>query len=214
MELAAVYPWSMTQAERPLIAGAALDLDASDVARFQRGNEEVFEDLVRRREREVYQVAWRLLGDPEDAREAAQESFLRAFRSLKRFRGEATFRTWIIGITINVCRNRAAAAEEKVRRRSRSTEPQEEDDPPEGLPVVDGAPGPERQVYGGELKEALGRALLALPAEHREILVLREVQGLEYEQLAAALDLPVGTVKSRLCRARQALRELLQGVWP
>jgi len=214
MELVAVYPWPMTQAERPLSAGAPADLDASDVARFQRGQEEAFEALVQRREREVYQVAWRLLGDPEDAREAVQESFLRAFRSLKKFRGEATFRTWVIGIAINVCRNRVATAEEKVRRRSRSTEPQEEDDPPEGLAVVDGAPGPERQVYGAELKEALGRALLTLPTEHREILVLREVQGLEYEELAAALDLPVGTVKSRLCRARQALRELLQGVWP
>lgn len=214
MELVAVYPWRMTQAERPLSVGAPADLDASDVALFQRGQDGAFEALVRRREREVYQVAWRLLGDPEDAREAAQESFLRAFRALRKFRGEASFRTWIIGITINVCRNRAAAAEEKVRRRSRSTEPQEEDDPPEGLPVVDGAPGPERQVYGGELKEALGRALMALPSEHREILVLREVQGLEYEELADALSLPVGTVKSRLCRARQALRELLEGVWP
>lgn len=214
MELTAFYPWRMTALERQPTAAAATDTDADDVARFQAGDSSAFDSLVRRREREVYQVAWRTLGDPEDAKEAAQETFLRAFRALGRFRGEATFRTWVIGIAINVCRNRAAMAEEKVRRRSRSTEPDDPDDPAEGFPVADPAPGPERAALGGELKEALGKALLALPREHREILVLREVQGMEYEELAAALEVPVGTVKSRLCRARQALREHLQGVWP
>ena len=191
------------------------DPDAMDVSRFQEGDEVAFEELVRRREREVYQVAYRLLGDREDAQEAVQEAFLIAFRSLKGFRGDAAFRTWLVGITINVCRNRAAKAEEKVRRRSLPADPAPADgETPGPLPLRDPAPGPDQRLLGDELRRALDRALALLAPEHREIVVLREVQGMEYEELAAALGCPVGTVKSRLCRARQALREVLEGVWP
>lgn len=214
MELAQGYPWLMREPAEARGALPVSDPDARDIQRFREGDDSAFEALVKRREREISQVAWRSLGDPEDAREAAQETFLRAYRALPKFRGEASFRTWLTGIALNVCRNRAAAAEERVRRHSQSTDCGEEEEAPAAPALPDPSPSPESRALGGELKEALGRALLALSAEHREILVLREIQGMDYDEMAVVLGLPVGTVKSRLGRARQALREHLRGVWP
>ena len=210
------YPCDM---ETPPGAGNATvgnwDLDSGDVARFQAGDADAFESLVSRREREVYLVAYRLLGSKDDALDAVQETFLRAFRGLGRFRGEATFRTWITGIAINVCRNKLASAQARVADRllPLRTEDRSEGDPLE-LPLASPSPGPEEAAYGGELRRALEAGLRSISGEHREILVMREIQGLDYDELAAVLSCPVGTVKSRLARARQALREALKGIWP
>jgi RNA polymerase sigma-70 factor (ECF subfamily) len=121
----------------------------------------------------------------------------------------------VTGIALNVCRNKLASAAERQRRRSISLV---SDDPETGEPrVVDPAdpqPGPDSVALAGELREALARALAALAPEQREILLLREMEGLEYEDLARTLGCAVGTVKSRLCRARAALRAALEGIWP
>ncbi len=190
------------------------DADAAEVAKFQEGDEAAFEELVRRHEREAYQCAYRVLGNADDAQEAVQEAFLRAFRGLKAFRGDAAFKTWLTGIVINVCRNYAMKAEEKLKRLCVSADRsgQDEGDPPP--PVNDPSPGPEQIALGSELGRAVEAALWKVGAEHREVLVLREIQGMDYDELAGALGCPVGTVKSRLCRARRALREALLGVWP
>lgn len=191
------------------------DADSGDVERFKAGDEDAFESLVTRREREVYQVALRLLGTPDDAQEAVQETFLRVYRSLKAFREDATFRTWVMGIVINVCRTRLTSAAERDRRKTTSlTVAEPEEIHPREIPLPDRSPSPESLALGGELRAALHAALLSLAPDHREVLVLREIQELEYDDLAKALSCPVGTVKSRLCRARQALREALEGIWP
>ncbi len=209
------YPSAMRAWGAPARRLIASDPDSADVARFQDGDEAAFETLVRRHEREAYRAAYRLLGNQDDAQEAVQEAFLRAFRSLRAFRGEAAFKTWLTGIVINVCRNHAAKAEENVRRRSVPVDCNEDDNgAPEPPPIRDAAPGPEQSALGSELRMAIVAALGKVGVEHREVLVLREIQGMEYEELAAALNCPVGTVKSRLCRARRALREMLDGVWP
>ncbi len=209
------YPCGMRAWGAPTRLLKASDADSDAVSRFQDGDESAFEDLVFRHEREAYQAAYRILGNSEDAQEAVQESFLRAFRALKAFRGEAAFKTWLTGIVINVCRNQAAKAEEKLRRLSISTDCGEDDDGVPRTPAInDPGPGPEQSAFGSELHKAVEAALGKVGAEHREVLVLREIQGMEYEELAAALNCPVGTVKSRLCRARRALREALLGVWP
>jgi RNA polymerase sigma-70 factor, ECF subfamily len=196
-------------------APVRVDADASEVRAAAAGDEAAFETLVCRHERALYHLAVHLLRDREDALEAVQDAFLRAYRALPRFRGEATFRTWLTGIAINVCRNRLAGAEAQRRRRTHSLLQR---DPVSGeevtLPLVDPAPDPEGRARGSQVRQALERALGALSREHREILLLREMSGLEYEELASVLGCALGTVKSRIARARAALREGLEGVWP
>lgn len=196
-----------------LVARETLDPETAAVRRFQAGEEAAFEELVSRREAEVYRLALRMLGDAEDALEATQDVFLRAYRALGRFRGEAAFRTWLFGIALNVCRSRLASRELKQRRRNVPLQPEHADGEGE-LDLPAPGPDPERAAQGAELGAALERALASLSPEHREILLLRELQGLEYEELASTLACAVGTVKSRLARARGALREAMEAVWP
>jgi RNA polymerase sigma-70 factor, ECF subfamily len=197
-----------------LRAPAVADPDAAEVARARAGDEAAFETLVSRHEDALYRLARRMLGREEDAVDAVQETFLRVFRALPRFRGEARFRTWVFGITLNVCRNQLASAAQRMSRRSASLDAQ---DPETGKPVVrepaDPAPTPERAAAGAELRQAVARALAALAPEYREAFLLREMEGLDYEELATMLRCPVGTVKSRLNRARAALRQSLVGGW-
>jgi RNA polymerase sigma factor (sigma-70 family) len=190
------------------------DPDAGAVARCKAGDEAAFEALVARHEGELYRLCLRLLGNRDDAIEATQETFLRIVRALPRFRGEAAFRTWAWGIALNVCRNRVKTVAARIAARSESFERESSEGEPVALPIPDAAPNPEARAYGSELRHALQRALVALSVDHREILVLREIEGLDYDALAELLGCAEGTVKSRLARARAALREALAGVWP
>ncbi len=189
------------------------DDEAALVGRARGGDEAAFEELVRRHEGEVFRLCRRLLGNREDALDAAQDTFVRVFRALPRFRGEASFRTWVYGIALNVCRNALASAPRRAAARS---VPLDADPVEGGAPVSldDGRASPERVAYGRQLGRALEEALAALSPDHREVIVLREVEGLEYEEMAAVLGCRPGTVKSRLARARAALLERLAGVWP
>jgi RNA polymerase sigma-70 factor (ECF subfamily) len=179
------------------------------------GDESAFEALVRSHQRGVYNLAYRLLGNREDALDAAQDTFLRCYRALPRFRGDAAFRTWLLGIAINVCRTRLTGA---ARRQQHRTQDLTRTDPRTGervpLDLPDPGPGPESAAHAGELRGALARALAGLSPDHREVLLLREVGELEYDEVAAALGCALGTVKSRIARARAALRLALEEVWP
>lgn len=203
-------PW-----RRARVAPPGSDPDAPDVVRALAGDEAGFETLVRRHEREMYSLAYRMLHDREEALEAAQDTFLRAFRALPTFRGDAAFRTWLFGIALNVCRNRLARG---LKRQRATAVPLVQDDPISGevvaLPLADPAPDPEAAAGKSELRRAIMAALQGISPEHREIILLREVHGFDYDALAAALGCPAGTVKSRLARARAALRVKLEGVWP
>jgi len=210
------YPLGVLSWVRPARGAAAGDdPDAADVARARAGDEAAFERLVARHEAALYRLAWRMLGRREEALDAVQETFLRIFRGLASFRGDAAFRTWATGIVINVCRNRLAGAETRAARRSRPLDAGGRNGgESRELPLPDPAPGPEAAARGAELRRALGRALAELTPEHREVLLLCEMQGLSYEEAAAALGCRLGTVRSRLARARGALRERLEGIWP
>ena len=191
------------------------DPDRAAVARAATGDESAFEELVRRHERTVYNLAFRQLGSREDALEAAQDAFVRCYRALPRFRGEATFRTWLVGIAINVCRSRLAGADRRQRRLTQDlTQPDTATGERVPLQLADPAPDPESVARGGEIRVALERGLAALAPQHREVLLLREMSGLEYEEVAVALGCALGTVKSRIARARAALRQALEEVWP
>ncbi len=210
------YPLAVLSWVRPAPRAAVDDPDRVEVTAARAGDEAAFERLVARHEGTLYRLARRLLGDEEEALDAVQETFLRIYRGLGAFRGEARFRTWATGIAIHVCRNRLASASARAARRSVPLAGGEEEDPSSRFEreLADPAPGPEAAARGSELRRAVSRALARLTPEHREVLLLCEMQGLSYEEAAAALGCRLGTVRSRLARARRALRQHLEGIWP
>ena len=166
------------------------------------GDEAAFEELVRLHEKKVYNLAFRMCGNPEDAADAAQEAFLAAWKGLPNFRGEAGFSTWLYRLTSN-------AAIDRLRRTRRQREEASLDDEALRLDAVDGAPSPQARAEGRELREAVLSGLAQLSDDHRQALTLRELQELSYEEIAAVLEVDLGTVKSRISRARGALRKIL-----
>jgi RNA polymerase sigma-70 factor (ECF subfamily) len=207
------------------LEGAA-DVAASAEARFVPSAEEqflerlragdafAFNRLVEERHGDIYALLYRLTEDPEEARDLTQETFLQAFRHLASFRGDADLRTWLYRIAVNQARNRWRWWKRRRRDRTVSLDApvSEEIDAPLSAGLVDGGVlDPERQALAREREEALHAALKSLSRPYREVIVLRDIEGLSYEEVAAALDLNVGTVKSRLNRGRTELRRRLEG---
>jgi RNA polymerase sigma factor (sigma-70 family) len=189
------------------------------VERCRQGDAQAFARLVALHEGMVFNLAARLTGDPEEARDIAQEVFLQVYRTLGRFEGRSSLKTWIYRIVVNRCHNRQRWW--RRRRRSRSRPIEELTVREEARLAASGDPGasPYEQVRQRETARLVQAALLSLSFHHRAILLLRQVEGLSCEAIAAALSLPEGTVKSRLARAREALRRsLLERVgedgWP
>jgi RNA polymerase sigma-70 factor (ECF subfamily) len=155
----------------------------------------------------VFGLAARLLGDPEEARDLSQEVFLQVYRKLGRFEGRSSLRTWIYRIVVNQCRNRRRWWRRRWRERSCTLEALSASDETR-LFSTDEADAFE-ELARRERARGVQQALLALSFDHRAILLLREVEGLSCEEIAASLGLAQGTVKSRLARARESLRRLL-----
>lgn len=157
------------------------------------GDGGAFEELVRRHERRTYNLAYRMLGRPEDARDATQDAFVSAYRRLPDFRFQAAFGTWLHRIAVNACYDML---------RKRGREPEAAEIPEVESPVADPA---DRAADVADVQAAL----LTVAPEFRAVLIMCDVQDLAYEQVAASLEVPVGTVKSRLHRGRVALAEAL-----
>jgi len=160
--------------------------------------------LVTDHQRMVFQLALHLLGDPQEAQDLAQEVFLKVFRTLPQFRGQSTLRTWIYRIVVNQASNR----QRWWRRRKKSQQVAlEEHAATHGeLPEVRNFAMPDRVLQQREVAGRVWGALDALPFDQRAVIVLREIDGLSYEEIATSLNVAVGTVKSRLARARESLR--------
>lgn len=183
------------------------DREAALVQRCAAGDESASAELVAEHQRTVVQLASNLLGDREEALDLSQEVFLRVFRTIHRFRGQSSLRTWIYRIAVNQARNRHRF----WRRRHRADQVSLDQHVAMHGDVFSGlGPTPERVLAQKELAERLRVALNRLPFDQRTAIVLREVDGLSYEEIAYSLQLAVGTVKSRLTRARQALRAELR----
>ena len=179
------------------------DREAALVQRCAVGDESASAELVAEHQRTVVQLATNLLGDREEALDLSQEVFLRVFRTIHRFRGQSALRTWIYRIVVNQARNRHRF----WRRRHRDEQTSLDQHVAVHGDVLRGTePAPDRVLAQKELAAQLQRALERLPFEQRTAIVLREVDGLSYEEIAFSLKLAVGTVKSRLTRARRALR--------
>jgi RNA polymerase sigma-70 factor (ECF subfamily) len=189
------------------------DPDREAVQAFRDGDPGAFDLLVLRHQDRIFRLACRLVGDPESALDAAQETFVKAWRALDRFEGAARFSTWLTRIAINQCRN-----ELRRRRTVKHTRPLSLDASRPGSEVTIretlAADGPDAWEVerGREVGAACRQALTQLDPEAREILMLREVEDLSYEDMAEVLDVAVGTIRSRLHRARRELRRRMAGV--
>ena len=178
------------------------ELQLIDAARG--GDQEAFGELVRLYEKRVFALTMRMCKNPDDAAEAAQEAFLSAWQSLAFFRGESSFSTWLYRLASNACvdllrregRHKAAAGPSL-------------NDEELNIDVTDPLPTPHEEAERKELREQIEAGLAALSPEHRQVLVLREMHQLSYDEIADTLDLDVGTVKSRINRGRKQLRKIL-----
>lgn len=171
------------------------------------GNTEAFEQLVLKNQAQVYNLALRMVGSEQDALDISQEAFIRAFRSLESFRGDSKFSVWLYRLTSNICLDFLRARRRK-KTVSISYFVSDEDDAGD-LEIPDERFSPQTELERNELRAALNRALQRLPDEQREVLLLREISGLSYDEIASALSLEAGTVKSRIFRARKKLCNIL-----
>jgi RNA polymerase sigma-70 factor (ECF subfamily) len=175
--------------------------DAECVRRVQRGETDAFETLVRRHEKTIFNLVYRMLGDTEEAAEVSQEVFLSAFRATGQFRGDANFSTWLYRIAIN----HASTRRKTLNSRQRKVVPIESADS-----LHDPEPGPPEILERQEIREKVQFALNQLEPDDAAVILLRDMQDVSYSEVAHVLQIPVGTVKSRLHRARQALKSRLK----
>jgi RNA polymerase sigma-70 factor, ECF subfamily len=186
--------------------------DRELIDRFVQGDRACFDELVKKYQKLVFNVCAKMLRDYQEALDVAQDIFLKLFESLKDFRHEAKFSTYLYTVTLNACRNRLRAMGQRKKHVAFSLdEPIASDDGPvkRELPGND---DPRQNVAELEQQEILRKELRALTDDYREIIVLKDIEGLKYEEIAGILDVDIGTVKSRLSRARQALRVRLEKI--
>jgi len=195
------------------LAEARPSVETLFLERLRAGDAAAFDHFVNERSADVYALLYRLTQDPEEARDLTQETFLQAFRSIAHFRGEADLRTWLYRIAVNQARNRWRWW--RRRRRSVTVSLDSTDETHErslATRLVDErAEDPEARTLAHERERILLAAMHTLARPYREAVVLRDVEGLSYEEVAAALEISVGTVKSRLSRGRTELRRKLEG---
>ncbi|MCB1057064.1 MAG: sigma-70 family RNA polymerase sigma factor [Acidobacteria bacterium] len=190
----------MEAAESTAAALAQSDLDL--VERHRYGDPAAFEEVYRRYGEMVYSLCHRLSGDPDLAADLTQEAFLRIFRHVGKFRGGSSLKTWVYRVALNHCRSRLA------RRRLFWRSLAEPDEP--GPEAVDPGRSPEDRAIAHDEGRRLTRALAAVPVAYREAVVLFDLQGLSYEEIARVLGVRLGTVRSRLARGRERLRQILE----
>jgi RNA polymerase sigma-70 factor, ECF subfamily len=179
-----------------------VDPDRELVERARAGERAAFDLLVARYQRRLLRLVLRLLRDPAEAEDVVQETFLKAFRALPRFRGEAAFYTWLYRIALNGARN--AILRRRQRGASHGVAPSQL---PAPVPEIG---TPESMLLSKQVMLAIDAALAALPLELRTAIVLREIEGLSYEEIAEIMECPLGTVRSRIFRAREAIARRLR----
>ena len=185
--------------------------DRELITRCQTGEDAAFDALVRRHQQRAFNVAYQLLRDREDATEVAQDAFVRIYRSVKEFRGECEFTTWLHQIVVNLAHNRHRWWHRRGRAHMVSLDAPRDTGAGElawELPATGG--GPDAEAAQAEFVRTLSARMATLPLAFREVLVLRNVENLSYEEIAVVLKCSVGTVKSRIARAREALRASLK----
>ena len=208
----------MAALEQATLAGIELDARALErlpeaglISRLRARDLSAFEELVSHFERPVYSVCFRLLGDAEEARDATQETFLKVYRGLGGFRGEAGLKTWIYRIAINQAMNQQRWWRRRRREETISLDiTRGQSDTTIGNMLPARTSSPEQMAISSERERAVMRALGELKQEYRIALVLREIEELSYEEIAETLSISIGTVKSRIARGREELRRRMK----
>ena len=178
----------------------AVDLEL--VRRVQAGDKAAFDLLVRKYQHRIAHLVSRYVRDPAEAEDVAQEAFIKAYRGLANFRGESAFYTWLYRIAVNTAKNSLVASGRRVP--DHGVDATEAEQYESGALLRDGAT-PEREMLSREIEAEIHRTIESLPRELREAITLREMEGLAYEEIATVMDCPVGTVRSRIFRAREAI---------
>mgnify|MGYP000524613177 FL=1 len=177
-------------------------IDQALVERVQKGEKQAFDVLVLKYQNKIIQLVYRYVHDPEEAQDVAQEAFIKAYKALGRFRGDSEFYTWLYRIAINTAKNYLVASGRR---------PPKSDIDAQDAEQYDGATGlkeyatPERLLLRDEIQDSIAKAIDELPDELRTAITLRELEGLSYEEIAQTMDCPIGTVRSRIFRARDAI---------
>lgn len=177
------------------------------IRRAQRQDADAFEQLLLAHQKSVYNLCFRMLGNEQDALDLSQETFLRVWKSIGQYQFDAAFSTWLYRITTNLCID---FLRRKKRRQEQPLVLTDDEGEQQELSVPDPQPLPEEQLLQKDRRQAVAQAMQTLPPDYRAILELRVVRQLSYEQIGDILSLPAGTVKSRLSRARMALKNLLK----
>ncbi len=187
--------------------GTAEQSDLELVRRAQRNERGAFDLLVLKYQHKVVKLVARLLRDPAEAEDVAQEAFVKAYRALGSFRGDSAFYTWLYRIAVNTARNAIASRQRRPLDYEAELSESEQSNLASRLRHTD---TPEATVLSEEIRQTVNEAIEQLPEDLRTAIVLREVEGLSYEEIAAAMDCPVGTVRSRIFRAREAIDRALK----
>ncbi|MGR8940237.1 MAG: RNA polymerase sigma factor RpoE [Gammaproteobacteria bacterium] len=181
---------------------ASEQLDEDLVLRVQQGDKSAYDLLVVKYQHKIVQLVNRYVKDPSEAQDVAQEAFIKAYRALGSFRGESAFYTWLYRIAINTAKNYLMS---RSRRNVDMQVDVQDAEVYENLPQLQGLDTPERELLNKEIAETIKSAIAKLPEEMRVAIMLREFEGMSYEEIAQAMDCPVGTVRSRIFRAREAI---------
>lgn len=176
------------------------------VSRVRNGDKDAFEKLVLENQKKVYNLALRMVGNEEDALDMSQEAFIKAYNSIAFFRGDSKFSVWLYRLTTNVCLDFLRS---EGRKAHNSLSYIGDEDEEKELEIPDDRFSPETIIEKKELREAVNIGLKKLPEDYKTVLLLREIEGLSYEEIAETLSLEVGTVKSRIFRARKRLCAIL-----
>lgn len=188
-------------------ASSEREIDQQLVVRVQQGDKKAFDLLVLKYQLRVSKLVGRFLRNQSDVPDVVQDAFIKAYRALPNFRGDSAFYTWLYRIAINTAKNHLVAQSRKSP--SNSIDAQEAEDYGASEWLNEYA-SPEREALASELESTIHQAMAELPADLREAITLREIEGLSYEDIAAVMDCPIGTVRSRIFRAREAIDNRLE----
>ena len=181
--------------------------DSLLVERVQQGDKSAFDILVGKYQHKILKLVGRYVRDPDEAMDVAQEAFIKAYRALGSFRGDSAFYTWLYRISINTAKNHIAAARRRPEDYNMDLQDPEQYELHGRLSSID---TPEGNVLSEEIRQTVNAAIEALPEDLRTAIILREMEGMSYEEIATTMECPVGTVRSRIFRAREAIDKQLK----
>jgi RNA polymerase sigma-70 factor (ECF subfamily) len=185
------------------------DEDIPLISLVLEGDRIAFDRLVRKYQNKVMALCCQLLGERAEAEDAAQDVFVKVYQNIGSFKAQSLFSTWLYRVTVNICRNRSGSWWARVRRKALRLDRQTGDD---YSAPIDTGPMPDSELRQKRIRALVMTGLRSLPVSQREMVVLRDIKGMSYDEIKTVSGIPVGTVKSRIARARESLQKILKGV--